>query len=120
MVRGGILDQFDTMKRRALSAERHLMELAHRQPENFESLLNQIECVVKGVCDDALLVTRQSATNFGPPMLSQVLTRLQGLAMDRAELVESQEYECLAGIVGLLTGGCKVWWSDKFDLEESQ
>jgi hypothetical protein len=119
MVRGGILDQFDTMKRRALSAERHLMELAHRQPENFENLLNQIECVVKGVCDDALLVARQSATNFGPLMLSKVLTHLHGLARDRAELVVSQEYECLAGVVGLLTGGCKVWWSDKFDLEES-
>ncbi len=31
-----------------------------------------------------------------------------------------EDAEELVGVAGLLTKECKVWWSDKFDLEKEQ
>lgn len=119
MVRGGIGSHFETMRRRALSAEYHLLELVQRMPDRFESALNQIVSVVQDACDDAQLNTEAQEAPYGRPMLKDVQQRLKDIAEHRSEMVERQPYECLVGIAGLLSGECKVWWSEPFDLEEA-
>jgi len=119
MVRGGIGSHFETMRRRALSAEYHLLELVQRMPDRFEPALNQIICVVQDACDEAQLNAEAEGTQYGRLMLIDVQRRLKFVAEQRSEMVERQPYECLVGVAGLLSGECKVWWSEPFDLEEA-
>lgn len=117
MVRGGLVGQFETMRRRALSAEYHLLELAQMKPERFELTLNQLVNVVKGECDDAQLAASLHGEPYGHRMLVEVHRRLKEIADNRPAMVDQQQYECLIGVAGLLSGECQVWWSDPFDLE---
>jgi hypothetical protein len=119
MERGGIDGHFETMRRRALSAEYHLLELVQLMPDRFQLALNQIVSVVQDACDDAQLNTEAQEAPYGRLMLIDVQQRLKDIAEHRSEMVERQTYECLVGIAGLLSGECKVWWSKPFDLEEA-
>jgi hypothetical protein len=116
MLKGDLAFQIETMERRSISAERRLMEIAHRKPESAEDLLNQLVSVVKGECDEAYHHASVSGNVIGPQMLDDVFKRLK----DKANLTitHGEPYETLIGIAGLLTGECKVWWSEIFDLED--
>ncbi len=116
MLKGDLAFQIETMERRSISAERRLMEIAHRKPESAEDLLNQLVSVVKGECDEAHHHASVSGNVIGPQMLDDVFKRLK----DKANLTitHGEPYETLIGIAGLLTGECKVWWSEIFDLED--
>lgn len=113
---GGLAIHHDTMKRRALSAERMLLELATR-PENGSVALSQIESVVKGECDDSHLRVAQKDEQFGREMLIDVQNKLQEIAKNEPSRVYKQPWDCLVGVAGLLTSDCKVWWSERFDLD---
>ena len=118
LVRGDLADQVASMQMRALSAEQHLMELAHIEPDSFGRVLDQLAGIVKGECDEALLEASTSGEPFGRDMLTQVYERLRHVASERPEMVHRQQYECLIGVAGLLTAECIVWWSSKFALED--
>jgi len=118
LIRGGLVEQVETMHRRALSAENYLMELAYKKPEAMNELLSQVVSVVKGECDEALLNAELEGTPFGRRMLNDVYRRLRTIAENRPHAVHDLEYECLAGIAGMLTAECQVWWSERFDLKE--
>jgi len=117
--KGGLAAWFDTMHRRALSAERHLLELSHTRPDEIEQLQNQLESVVSGVCHDAHLVASAAGEPFGAEMLRRVQEQLRQVADHSPAMVYKQPYECLTGVAGLLTEECRVWWSQKFELEEA-
>jgi len=119
LIRGGLVEQVETMRRRALSAENHLMELAYKNPEAMNELLSQVVSVVKGECDEALLNAQLGGNPFGRRMLNDVYHRLRVIAENRPHSVHDLEYDCLAGITGMLTAECQVWWSDHFDLEDA-
>ena len=114
MIQGGLHSQFQTMRRRALSTEVDLINLAYAKPDHIELILNQIAAIVQGECDEAHLLASQNAEPFGQKMLSDVYTRLRKFAEDRPEMVYGKEYEHLIGVAGLLTGECTVWWSHEF------
>lgn len=116
--RADLVEQVDTMARRARAAERHLLELAHLRPDEADAIVSQLTNIVKGECDEALLAASAGSEPFGRPMLVDVLARLRGIAATRAQMVYQQEPECLIGVAGLLTEECKVWWSRPFELEE--
>ena len=116
MARGGILDQFEIMQRRAISAENYLLEFASARPEKFEPMINQIVNIVQAECDEARLSAKLNPEPIGPRMLNDVYARLKVVATNMPEIVEHQPYECLIGIAGIMTGECKIWWSDEFDL----
>lgn len=117
-VRGGLISQFETMKRRSISAEAHLIGLAHKFPDKIDIILNQIANVVKAECDEAFLESIvDEQTPAGVKMMIKVYRRLKDIVKNEPEKVENQTYECLVGVAGLLTGECEIWWSDKFDLE---
>ena len=117
---GGLADQILTMERRTLSTEAHLLGLANMKPRDFGAINSQIVSVVQGECDEALLEASLNGDFFGPQMLLNVQKRLKKMASEEPKKVEHLSYECLIGIAGLLTEECKVWWSKKFDLSESE
>lgn len=117
MKRGDLHTQILTMERRSLSAEQKLIELALRNPNQIESQIAQLESIVQGECDEAYLHASLKGNLFGRQMLADVYTRLKLKADQQSYLVLRQPYELLMGISGLLTGECKIWWSERFDLE---
>lgn len=117
MLKGDLALQVETMERRSLSAERRLIEIAHRKPDSFDSLVNQLVGVVKGECDEAYHHASLKGGTFGPQMLDDVYIRLKEKAANSL-MVHNEPYETLIGIAGLLTGECKVWWSEQFDIED--
>ena len=117
-LQGRIISQFETMKRRALSAESHLIGLAHRLPEKIEPILNQIVSVVQGECDEASFDNSVDDIPDGKEMLKDVYRRLRDISKSEPEKVDHQSYECLVGVAGLLTGECEVWWSEHFDVDQ--
>ena len=118
LVRGGLGEYLDLVRARTVSAERHLLEVAHLNPEDADTMLNQITAVVEGECDEARLVASLHPEPYGREMLIDVHQRLRNVAEQRPEMVHRQEYELLAGVAGLLTEECRVWWSERFTVEE--
>lgn len=118
--RAGLDEQLETMKRRTISAERHLFELAASKPERIAEIKNQIECFVQGACDDAKLARGETPPPYGPSMLRDLQEKLQKTVDESPDMVCNQPFEFLVGVAGLLTEGCKVWWGPKFPLEEAQ
>lgn len=117
--RGGLDDQVETMKRRTISSESHLIGLASRKPDDIQAILNQLIAFVQGTCDDAkLLASSDSESNWGPDMLRRVVGKLEKTAETNSDMVFGESYELLMGIAGLLTEECTVWWSEKFNLDE--
>lgn len=116
MIRGGLSLHYETMRRRALSAERILLDLATR-PSDGEKICSQIENVVLSECDDANLRASQTSLPFGSAMLIDVQDRLRWMSENDSARVHRQPYDLLVGVAGLLSSECKVWWSEQFELE---
>ena len=115
--RGGLDDQADSLRARKISAEAVLLELATR-PEG-EKELHHITSLVKAECDDASILSSDVKPHFGPAMYKLVLTNLDSIAEKQPSLVSNQSKEVLMGIAGLLTEECRVWWSEKFDPDDT-
>ena len=119
MLHGGLIHHYDMMRRRALSAESALLDLATR-PDAGVQVLSQLENVVMGVCDDERLRASQSPEPFGTKMLIKVQDTLSSIAEHQPTRVHHQDGNLLVGVAGLLTSECKVWWSQPFELEANQ
>jgi len=117
--RGGLWAQFEPMRRKALTAEAALLEVASRTADGKQKV-SQIENVVLSECADASLRIGSRAKQFGPPMLIDVQDRLSSIARETPTKVNHQPYEVLVGVAGLLTDACQVWWSEKFELERGE
>lgn len=121
MRKGGLHSQIDIMEQRSLSAEQGLIELAHLRSEEIDTYLQQLEWVVRGECDEAYLqATKTDGSINGHLMLTDVYARLQKKAEQDRDLIYSQPKEMLIGIAGLLSGACKIWWSEPFDLDGAE
>lgn len=116
MSRGGLALYSEIMRRRALTAEQELFDLATR-PNMGRKKISQIENVVLGECSDAYLRASQKSEPYGPSMLIDVQDRLKDISSNNPAKVYNRSYDCLLGVAGLLTSECKVWWSEKFELE---
>jgi hypothetical protein len=116
MVRGGLAMHYETMHRRALTAEQELLDLLTR-PNDWKTICSQIESVVLAECDDANLRASQEGEPFGPAMLIDVQDRLKRISETEPMRVHRQSYDLLVGVAGLLTSECKVWWGEQFELE---
>lgn len=116
MSHGGLATHYETMRRRALTAEQELLDLASR-PSDGKKIISQIENVVLSECDEANLRASQEEDPYGPKMLIDVQERLKRISEKEPQRVHRQSYDLLVGVAGLLTSECKVWWSEKFDVE---
>lgn len=113
--RGGLAARYEVMRRRALTAEQELLDLATR-PNDGKAICSQIENVVLAECDDANLRASQTGDPYGPVMLIDVQDRLKRISETDPTRVHRQSYDFLVGVAGLLTSECKVWWSEPFEL----
>ena len=71
-------------------------------------------------CAEASLRVGSQGNPLGPTMLIDVQDRLARIAREAPAKVNYQPYEVLVGVAGLLTDACHVWWSEKFELEDTQ
>ncbi len=119
LLKGGIdPDQIEYLAERERAAEAQLIADTHRRPEAYPQLLRQLEAVVLGECREAYLRASRTGEPFGVNMLVDLQDRLRSVAATRDHLVGRHEYECLVGIASMLTGDCRVWWSNRFPLDE--
>lgn len=118
MDRGGLAYHYEVMRRRALSAEQVLLELATR-PDHGVQALSQLENTVLAECDDARLRASVHREPYGVEMLVDVQDRLRRIASEEPGRIYHQNADVLIGTAGLLTSECKVWWSAPFQLEEA-
>ena len=119
LIRAGLAARYETMRRRAITAEQDLLERATRQGDPDQEL-SQIENIVLGECDDANLRASVGKAPWGATMLIDVQERLKQISENNPRAVCNVPYEALVGVAGLLTSECKVWWSEEFDLEEDK
>lgn len=115
-IAAGLASSLETMEERTLSAERHLLTMAYRR-DDIDAVMDQLESIVKGECDDASLKAKLEGSPYGLRMLVHLQNRLRQIAQEDPALVEFQPYQCLIGVAGLLTEECRVWWSDPFVIE---
>ena len=116
MNRGGLRYHYELMRRRALSAEQVLLEMATRA--DYGALaLSQLENTVFAECDDSRLRFSGHKEPYGVEMLIDVQDKLRRIAIDEPKKVYNQPVEVLIGIAGLLTSACRVWWSNPFQVE---
>ncbi|MBY0511802.1 MAG: DUF4297 domain-containing protein [Rhodospirillaceae bacterium] len=116
--RGGLGEQIDYMQQRERAAEYSLIEDAHRRPERYPELLQQVEQLVLGECSEAHLRVSQQTAPYGAAMLIDVQDRLRKLEVDRKTELGHHAYECLIGVAALLTRECRVWWSARFPIDD--
>lgn len=115
---GDLKDQVEYLSQRERDAERHLMGEILRRPEKSQSLLRRLQEVVGGECSEAHLRARVAGVPYGPRMMIDVQDRLRRIARDEPRRVDGQSYDCLIGMVGLLTSACRVWWCPEFPVRE--
>jgi hypothetical protein len=118
--KGNLSDQFQTMKRRKISAESRLLELSAISPEKFTDILTQLESVIQAECDEASLEAKIAVGSdmFGPRMLQSVFSKLREITVNRSSSVYNESYETLVGMAALLSENCSVWWSEKFNIRD--
>ena len=112
----GLEDDVAYLRQRARAAEYSLLEDVTRRPEAYPELLQQIEQRVHGEASEAHLRARQLPAPYGPAMLINVQDRLRRLALEQPGNVGHHGYECLMGVVGLLTDECRIWWGPRFPI----
>lgn len=116
--RAGLISQYESLKRRALSAEEILLEEANKNPEKFQAMLDQVEGSVLSVCSDAILDATNGQAIDGVEAFKLARKKLEYLSKNNPAQVSSKSSDCLIGVAGLLTGACKLWWSEEFDMDE--
>jgi hypothetical protein len=116
---GGLWAQFEAMRRKALTAESALLDVASRSSDGKQKV-SQVENVVLSECAEASLRANHQVNQFGPSMLIDVQDRLKRIAGETPTKVNHQPYEVLVGVAGLLTDACQVWWSEKFEMENDE
>lgn len=119
LLKGGLINQLDSMQSRTLSAEQHLLALVAQDPDDASKVINQLKELVQGTCTDAEAIASANPEPWGAEMYRRVVTRLQNISDNQPSLVHHQPHECLMGVAGLLTEECKVWWSPEFDVKEA-
>lgn len=116
--RAGLSSQYESLKRRALSAEEHLLEEANKNPEGFQAMLDQVEGTVLSTCSDAILDATNNKEIDGVEAFKTARKKLEFLSENNPSQVSSRNSDCLIGVAGLLTGACKLWWSEEFDMDD--
>lgn len=116
MDRAGLGSQYESLKRRALSAEELFLEEVNKNPENFQTMLDQVEGTVLTTCSDAILDATNGNKIDGVEAFKSARKQLENFSENNPAQVACKNVDCLIGVAGLLTGACKLWWSEEFDL----
>jgi hypothetical protein len=117
--RGGLDDdQIEDFADLARSAEYHLMREANRRPAEFPKLQTEVEARVLSECRQAYLRAKQLPAPYGESLMINIQDRLRDVAESSPGSVWQQDPACLIGVAALLTDGCRVWFSERFAVDE--
>ena len=117
LARGGVEMLVEYMKAREQAAEYHFLEEQAKDPVIAARQLRQVEEAVHGECLESFMALQTPGLSFGQAMFNDVSTRLRSLETQRKDLLGGVPYELLMGTAALLTGDCRVWWSDRFQID---
>ncbi|MCP4179176.1 MAG: DUF4297 domain-containing protein [bacterium] len=115
--KAGLERSIDSMERRTLSAEYNLIELSNKDADNFEDVLNQLENIVLTEHSDFELMNTIDDKIDSKKLMTDFIDRMKIISTTEKERVYGHNHDMLIGISGLLTGECKLWWCEKFDLD---
>ena len=101
------------------AAEKHYISWIHKHGEDkAKKQYEQVKLIVQNECQGAYDETKNTTEEFGTEMLKDVRKRLKGrITNDRNSFFGCKE-EHLLGMSAILTEDCKIWWSEKFDIEK--
>lgn len=118
--KGGIsADNIDLLKDHKYATESLLANWLYKNSsKTTNERFDQISLIVKNECQEEFDLVQDEAKPFGLKMLIGVRNRLKQRLNQNPEAFFGVQYEHLLGTVGILTEECKVWWSEKFDIDK--
>ncbi len=117
LARGGVETLIEYMKSREQAAEYYFLEEQAKDPVAAPRQLRQVEEAVHGECLESFMALQTPGSRFGQAMFNDLSTRLRTLETQRKNLLGGAPYELLMGTAALLTSACRVWWSERFQVD---
>lgn len=119
MLQGGLpVEEVQLTIDHKTSLEKFLISEMYKSENRADKINNHLRLIVTTECQEAYGEARQQDEKFGQQMLSDVRKRLRERWRIEREFIPNLRYEHFCGYAGVLTEECKVWWSEKFDVEE--
>jgi len=113
---GGInILEIRSMENLAYSAETYFLEKYHRNngsPE-IRKQIEQIQVKLLNEAAEANTDCNSNTERYGEKMLANIENRLRKIVSEKHEDVFQIPYEILKGVIGILAGDCKVYFSKK-------
>ena len=103
------------MKDLSLSAQNHFLEEYHRrngESGEIKKEMDQIQTLLSNQAAEAKTETKSNDELYGDEMLKNIEKRINEIVKTRHQDAFFLRYEILKGVIGILTGDCKVWFSE--------
>jgi hypothetical protein len=120
MTAGGIvIDEVDEAVQQRQAAEYAVSTwLSKYGVPRANAKYQDIRSAVLTECNEAKNQAARAGGQYGPAMLGLVKERVRALHAKEGSRLHDLRYDQLLGIAGILTEECRLWWSEKFELEE--
>lgn len=121
MTEGGIsAENIANARDQKVSAEILFQEWRHKYgPEKANKLYQSVKVVVGNECQEAFDSVFSETQPFGTAMLRVARHNLRSLYSNEPDQIHGLRYTHLLGVMGILTEECRLWWSGKFDIRET-
>lgn len=116
MIAGGIHQmEINSIQMLSYSAQVSFFERYNETNGNSKEItqeLEHLELILTNEASEAKTETQNEHTQYGNNMLRSIEARLRTILRDRPQDVFHIRYELLKGAMGILTGDCKIWFSN--------
>lgn len=105
----------DSIQKLSYSAQVSFFEKYNETNGNSKEIskeLDQLELILTNEASEAKTETQNDSSPYGNNMLTSIETRIKTINRDRPYDVFNIKYELLKGAIGILTGDCKIWFSN--------
>ncbi len=116
MIAGGIHEmEIESIQKLSYSAQVSFFEKYNQTNGDSKEIakeLDHLELILINEASEAKTETQKEDSPYGNNMLRSIETRMRTILHDRPHDVFSIKYELLKGAIGILTGDCKIWFSN--------
>lgn len=117
MAAGGIgTMEISSMKNLAYSACNHFFEEYNKrngEPEIIKQEIDHLQTLLENEAAESETDTKNDDALYGTDMLRSLEGRIRNITRSRSGDVFGIKYEILKGIIGILTGDCKIWFNNE-------
>ena len=117
MAVGGISTmEINSMKSLAWSAQNHFFEEYNKrngEPEEIKREIDHLQTLLENQAAESETDTKKNDVLYGTDMLRSLEERIKDIITTRSGDVFGIKYEILKGIIGILTGDCKIWFNNQ-------